>query len=178
MATKNPRTTDQDEVITNEKSPAVIKKSVKRHSSVGGNAFAGDSYMYFTESDLNKILVNLDQLRSSVFPNINPDIEDSLKKQQDFPSVCLIGLGRCGSNIALDVASLVYSARSFYLNEFNNEERQHREQERPISWIKRSLSLSNTAATKPVFLIEPLVMLGDLDKDIEGSFRGACGRCG
>lgn len=171
MATKNPRTTDQDEVITNEKSPAVIKKSVKRHSSVGGNAFAGDSYMYFTESDLNKILVNLDQLRSSVFPNINPDIEDSLKKQQDFPSVCLIGLGRCGSNIALDVASLVYSARSFYLNEFNNEERQHREQERPISWIKRSLSLSNTAATKPVFLIEPLVMLGDLDKDIEGRIR-------
>ncbi|MGM8228509.1 hypothetical protein ACSV5M_18150 [Cellvibrio sp. ARAG 10.3] len=171
MATKTPRTTDQDEVITNEKSPAVIKKYVKRHSSVGGNAFASDSYMYFTESDLNKILVNLDQLRSSVFPNINPDIEDSLKKQQDFPSVCLIGLGRCGSNIALDVASLVYSARSFYLNEFNNEERQHREQERPISWIKRSLSLSNTAATKPVFLIEPLVMLGDLDKDIEGRIR-------
>ena len=171
MATKTPRTTDQDEVITNEKSPAVIKKTVKRNASAGGNAFTGDSYMYFTESDINKILVNLDQLRSSVFPNINPDIEDSLKKQQDFPSVCLIGLGRCGSNIALDVASLVYSARSFYLNEFNNEERQHREQERPISWIKRSLSLSNTTATKPVFLIEPLVMLGDLDKDIEGRIR-------
>ena len=171
MATKTPRTTDQDEVITNEKSPAVIKKTVKRNASAGGNAFTGDSYMYFTESDINKILVNLDQLRSSVFPNNNPDIEDSLKKQQDFPSVCLIGLGRCGSNIALDVASLVYSARSFYLNEFNNEERQHREQERPISWIKRSLSLSNTTATKPVFLIEPLVMLGDLDKDIEGRIR-------
>ena len=171
MATKTPRTTDQDEVITNEKSPAVIKKTVKRNASAGGNAFTGDSYMYFTESDINKILVNLDQLRSSVFPNITPDNEDSLKKQQDFPSVCLIGLGRCGSNIALDVASLVYSARSFYLNEFNNEERQHREQERPISWIKRSLSLSNTAATKPVFLIEPLVMLGDLDKDIEGRIR-------
>ncbi|WP_243695598.1 hypothetical protein [Rheinheimera sp. D18] len=128
--------------------------------------------MYFTERDLNKILTNLDALRTSVFPVQNPDNEIESRKQQNFPSVCLIGLGRCGSNIALDVASLVYNARNFYLNEFNNEEKQSREQEyQPMRWIKRSLHLSNSQALKPVFLIEPLVMLGDLDKDIEGRIR-------
>jgi hypothetical protein len=128
--------------------------------------------MYFTEKDLNKILTNLDALRTSVFPIVNPDDEIQNRKQQNFPSVCLIGLGRCGSNIALDVASLVYNARNFYLDEFNNEEKQSREQEyRPMRWIKRSLHLSDSQALKPVFLIEPLVMLGDLDKDIEGRIR-------
>nr|WP_235357679.1 hypothetical protein [Arsukibacterium ikkense] len=128
--------------------------------------------MYFTERDLNRILANLDALRTSVFPQVQTDNELENRKQQHFPSVCLIGLGRCGSNIALDVASLVYSARNFYLNEFNNEEKQSREQEyRPMRWIKRSLHLSTTNSLKPVFLIEPLVMLGDLDKDIEGRIR-------
>ncbi|MDX1537947.1 hypothetical protein [Arsukibacterium sp.] len=135
-------------------------------------AFASEGYLYFTERDLNRILANLDALRSSVFPQVQTDNELENRKQQHFPSVCLIGLGRCGSNIALDVASLVYSARNFYLNEFNNEEKQSREQEyRPMRWIKRSLHLSQNNSLKPVFLIEPLVMLGDLDKDIEGRIR-------
>ncbi|WP_019674384.1 hypothetical protein [Arsukibacterium perlucidum] len=135
-------------------------------------AFASEGYLYFTERDLNRILANLDALRSSVFPQVQTDNELENRKQQHFPSVCLIGLGRCGSNIALDVASLVYSARNFYLNEFNNEEKQSREQEyRPMRWIKRSLNLTPNNSLKPVFLIEPLVMLGDLDKDIEGRIR-------
>ncbi|MDX3775118.1 hypothetical protein QE250_13415 [Chromatiaceae bacterium AAb-1] len=128
--------------------------------------------MYFTERDLSRILSNLDTLRNSVFPVTTAEHETQNLKQQHFPSVCLIGLGRCGSNIALDVASLVYNARNFYLNEFNTEEKQNREQEyQPVRWIKRSLNLSGNQAVKPVFLIEPLVMLGDLDKDIEGRIR-------
>lgn len=151
----------------------MVKTAVKKTPApIPAPSFASDRYMYFTERDLNKILTNLDALRSSVFPVSNPDNEIQSRKQQNFPSVCLIGLGRCGSNIALDVASLVYNARNFYLNEFNNEEKQTREQEyRPMRWIKRSLHLSNEQAIKPVFLIEPLVMLGDLDKDIEGRIR-------
>ncbi|GAB2913452.1 hypothetical protein GCM10027181_10350 [Rheinheimera gaetbuli] len=152
----------------------VVKSAVRKSPTTQAitPSFASDRYMYFTERDLNKILTNLDALRSSVFPAPNPDNEIQSRKQQHFPSVCLIGLGRCGSNIALDVASLVYNARNFYLNEFNNEEKQVREQEyRPMRWIKRSLHLSNSQAIKPVFLIEPLVMLGDLDKDIEGRIR-------
>ena len=134
--------------------------------------FGSGRYMYFTERDLSRILSNLDALRNSVFPVPASDEEDVNRRQQQFPSVCLIGLGRCGSNIALDVASLVYNARSFYMNEFNIEERQQKETEyRPVRWIKKGLNLDKSHQVKPVFLIEPLVMLGDLDKDIEGRIR-------
>jgi hypothetical protein len=134
--------------------------------------FGSGRYMYFTERDLSRILSNLDALRNSVFPIPTSDEEDANRRQQQFPSVCLIGLGRCGSNIALDVASLVYNARSFYMNEFNIEERQQKETEyRPVRWIKKGLNLDKSHQVKPVFLIEPLVMLGDLDKDIEGRIR-------
>lgn len=132
----------------------------------------GNGYMYFTERDLNKILTNLDTLRTSVYPQLINQQDEDEKKQPQFPSVCLIGLGRCGSNIALDVASLVYSARNFYLNEFISEEKQTSELDhKPMRWIKRSLNLKSAHQLKPVFLIEPLVMLGDLDKDIEGRIR-------
>ncbi|ACE83858.1 hypothetical protein [Cellvibrio japonicus] len=132
----------------------------------------GPGYMYFTERDLGKILFNLDNLRSSVYPHLNLDQDSDNRKQPQFPSVCLIGLGRCGSNIALDVASLVYNARNFYLNEFLSEEKAIREQDqRPMRWIKRSLNIKSGRQLKPVFLIEPLVMLGDLDKDIDGRIR-------
>lgn len=159
-------TSAQDDMVT-------VKPVLKKPTApLPSPSFASDRYMYFTERDLNKILTNLDALRANVFPVSNPDNEIQSRKQQHFPSVCLIGLGRCGSNIALDVASLVYNARNFYLSEFNNEEKQTREQEyRPMRWIKRSLHLENSQAIKPVFLIEPLVMLGDLDKDIEGRIR-------
>ncbi|MBY0418959.1 MAG: hypothetical protein K2W88_12980, partial [Pararheinheimera sp.] len=134
--------------------------------------FGSGRYMYFTERDLSRILSNLDALRNSVFPITAADAENPNKRQQQFPSVCLIGLGRCGSNIALDVASLVYNARSFYMSEFNIEERQQKETEyRPVRWIKKGLNLDKSHQVKPVFLIEPLVMLGDLDKDIEGRIR-------
>ncbi len=133
--------------------------------------FGSGRYMYFTERDINKILANLDALRNSVFPVQNQEIEGVSRKQQ-FPSVCLIGLGRCGSNIALEVASLVYNARTFYMSEFSQEEKAQKEQEyRPVRWIKKGLNLDKSHQVKPVFLIEPLVMLGDLDKDIEGRIR-------
>ncbi|VXB84173.1 conserved hypothetical protein [Pseudomonas sp. 8AS] len=130
----------------------------------------GEPYMYFTERDIERILENLDGLRERVFPKVLSDDGSDARTSQHFPSVCLIGLGRCGSNIALDVASLVYNARKFYLNEFSNQERPANEQ-RPTSWIRSNLRLSPSRAAKPVFLIEPLVMLGDLDKDIEGRIR-------
>lgn len=131
-----------------------------------------DGYMYFTERDLSKILFNLDALRSSVYPHLEHEHEQDNRKEQQFPSVCLIGLGRCGSNIALDVASLVYNARNFYLNEFLSEEKAVREQDgSSLRWIKRSLNLKSSRGLRPVFLIEPLVMLGDLDKDISGRIR-------
>jgi len=130
-----------------------------------------DPYMYFTERDLDQILQNLDELRTKVFPTAVPGgaTDRSARPHQYFPSVCLIGLGRCGSNIALDVAALVHSARSFYLKELDREENRSREKEvGPLRWIRNSLNLPTPNSVKPVFLIEPMVMLGDLDKDIEG----------
>ena len=129
-------------------------------------------HLYFTERDLNRILHNLDALRDKVYPTeLGAELEEKLSP--NFPSVCLIGLGRCGSNIALDVAALVYNARNYYLNEFNDEQiRSKKElQSKPIQWIQRNLHLEGQQTIKPVFLIEPLVMLGDLDKDIAGRIQ-------
>jgi len=139
---------------------------------------ASQQYLYFTETNTDRILDNLDGLRDMVFPR-PPHLEGDNEQHsdQEFPSVCLIGLGRCGSNIALDVAELVYNARKFYLNEFNNEDRlspDKRYAEKgysPAQWIRNNLRLGSNKASKPVFLVEPLVMLGDLDKDIAGRIR-------
>lgn len=131
-----------------------------------------DQYQYFTERDFERILRNLDSLRATVFPPEAPHEGVETQSDKHFPSVCLIGLGRCGSNIALDVALLAYNIRQFYMNEFNAEEKNSVEKERrPGSWIRRSLRLSSGETLKPVFLIEPMVMLGDLDKDIRGRIQ-------
>lgn len=128
-------------------------------------------YNFFTERELEKILSNLDTLRDDVYPQASSE-QERTAENHNFPSVCLIGLGRCGSNIALEVATLVYRARSFYLNEFKNQEKQRIESDaRPLRWIRRSLHLNNADSLKPIFLIEPIVMLGDLDKDIAGRIR-------
>ena len=147
----------------------IVVKTEKKTKAQSKSADA--TYLYFTEKDLSRILSNLDTLRNDVYPTPVGQEEDH-KNLQPFPSVCLIGLGRCGSNIALDVASLVHSARNYYLNEFHSEIQKDKEREgRSLKWIKRSLKLENKKSDKPVFLIEPLVMLGDLDKDIEGRIR-------
>ncbi|WP_313364777.1 hypothetical protein [Pseudomonas sp.] len=137
-----------------------------------GRSDTGEQYLYFTERDIERILDNLDGLRNLVFPLGEPLEEGESSRIQQFPSVCLIGLGRCGSNIALDVASLVYNARQFYLEEFHSEATAAIEQaSRPSRWIRSNLLRAPHKSSKPVFLIEPLVMLGDLDKDIAGRIR-------
>ncbi|GAA5216907.1 hypothetical protein ACFSJ3_13120 [Corallincola platygyrae] len=128
-------------------------------------------YNFFTERELEKILANLDTLRDDVYPQTGSE-QERTAANHSFPSVCLIGLGRCGSNIALEVATLVYRARSYYLNEFKSQERQRQEKDgRPLRWIRRRLHLNADNILKPIFLIEPIVMLGDLDKDIAGRIR-------
>ncbi len=136
---------------------------------------ATQQYLYFTETNTDRILDNLDGLRDMVFPR-PPHLEGDSdpRSEQEFPSVCLIGLGRCGSNIALDVAELVYNARKFYLNEFSNEDKLQFKKTQgysPTQWIRNNLRLGGGKPSKPVFLVEPLVMLGDLDKDIAGRIR-------
>ena len=63
------------------------------------------------------------------------------------------------------------NARKFYLNEFSNEDKSQDKGHSPTQWIRNNLRLGSGKASKPVFLVEPLVMLGDLDKDIAGRIR-------
>ncbi|VVP11105.1 hypothetical protein PS732_03382 [Pseudomonas fluorescens] len=168
----NPATAVSDLTL----SPAANSPSSSK-PLVPSRPLSTQQYLYFTETNTDRILDNLDGLRDMVFPR-PPHLEGDNEQHsdQEFPSVCLIGLGRCGSNIALDVAELVYNARKFYLNEFNNEDRaaDRRSADKgysPAQWIKNNLRLGTSKASKPVFLVEPLVMLGDLDKDIAGRIR-------
>lgn len=126
-------------------------------------------HLYFTETNLEQILENLDVVRNRIHPQV---VGESGNNDQVFPSVCLIGLGRCGSNIALDVASLVYDARANYLREVESQEILDNDKEfRPMRWIRKHLPIEGKDGRNSVFLIEPIVLLGDLDKDIEGRIR-------
>ncbi|WP_026970285.1 hypothetical protein [Aliagarivorans marinus] len=126
-------------------------------------------HLYFTEANLDKILSNLDQVRHNIFPDLT---EEQKLVDQSFPSVCLIGLGRCGSNIALEVATLVYNSRVHYLNEIEYQEKLAEESEiKPLRWIRNHLSMDKGNGNNPVFLIEPVVLVGDLDKDIAGRIK-------
>ncbi len=128
----------------------IVKEPVSRGNSRADKKSRDSSHLYFTEKDLSRILHNLDELRDEVYPSGQLQ-EDSSHKRQNFPSVCLIGLGRCGSNIALGVAALVHNARNYYLNEFNNEQRRIKEKDpRPIKWLQRNLKLNKKQAAKPV----------------------------
>lgn len=148
----------------------IVKPSNKMTSEKSPNKVA-TQHKYYTEKDIAKILSNLDSLRNNVYPLIDEET-DPEPHSQNFPSVCLIGLGRCGSNIALEVASLVHNARNFYLNALHTEQKKVKESDnKPTRWLQRNLKLNQKNVTKPVFLIEPLVMLGDLDKDIQGRIR-------
>ena len=91
----------------------IVKEPIPRKGSLSGKKSGDASYLYFTEKDLSRILKNLDELRSEVYPSQDLE-EDRTRKRPNFPSVCLIGLGRCGSNIALGVAALVHNARNYF----------------------------------------------------------------
>ncbi|QVK22049.1 hypothetical protein KHX94_11240 [Shewanella dokdonensis] len=76
-----------------------------------------DFDFYYTQPDISRILQNLKQFQAQISPQLDGNVERQ-SQMHGFPSICLIGLGRCGSNIATDVALLVHGARNFYLNEF------------------------------------------------------------
>ncbi|PCH61790.1 MAG: hypothetical protein COC19_04215 [SAR86 cluster bacterium] len=141
-------------------------KSLKRSRHVSNN-----DYLYFNETDTKRILGNLDHLKRQIYPEIEIGTE-SPEVLQQFPSVCLVGLGRCGSNVSLDLAKLVHNARRYYMNDLKlSEAAENDKQFSATKWIQKNLHISGKEADKPAFLIEPLIILGDLDKDIEGRVR-------
>lgn len=131
------------------------------------------SLKYYTERNLEKILDNLDEFRSSILPARTGQEHDG---SDEFPSVCLIGLGRCGSNIALDVATMVYRAKTNYFHAMEARASEQRKTDRPpVSWLRNRLRHEGERGQAPVFLIEPVVVVGDLDKDIVGRIRYSSG---
>lgn len=130
-------------------------------------------HIYFVEEDTNRVLENLAELKTQIYPVHDKfTVEDQINAQ--FPSVCLVGLGRCGSNVSLDLANLVYNARNYYLNDFQKSEASVKQKQKSSSatrWIKRNIGFSKTHDKRAAFLIEPFVILGDLDQDIDGRVR-------
>lgn len=130
-------------------------------------------HIYFVEEDTHRVLENLAELKTQIYPVHDKfTVEDQINAQ--FPSVCLVGLGRCGSNVSLDLANLVYNARNYYLNDFQKSEASAKQQQKSSSatrWIKRNIGFNKTHDKRAAFLIEPFVILGDLDQDIDGRVR-------
>jgi hypothetical protein len=131
------------------------------------------SLKYYTERNLEKILDNLDEFRTSILSGTAGPERDGAN---DFPSVCLIGLGRCGSNIALDVATMVYRAKTNYFHAMEARANEQRKTDRPpVAWLRNRFRHEGERGQTPVFLIEPVVVVGDLDKDIVGRIRYSSG---
>lgn len=132
---------------------------------------------YFISTNLNTIVDNLNGFKALVYPNPEPAQGPGQSPlYPDFPSVCIIGLGRCGSNISLDVVSLVSKAKSAYLSQLKGPETSaHPGGNNP--WLRSLLSPGRGRRDPSVYLVEPIVMVGDLDQDIGGRihYSSYCG---
>ena len=166
--------TNKTTKVDNELDHSPLFKAANSFKSISSlNASSTPKQSYFIEHNIDRILRNLETLKKQIFPLSDSFSEDDLQKAS-FPSVCLVGIGRCGSNVSLDLASLVHSARAFYLNEFKDIEHDKNAKDSPLStWIRGSLGLPKGIDKRAAFLIEPFIILGDLDQDIEGRVRSS-----
>ena len=160
----------QLEVVDIKANSVSINVSDER-TSASESIAASSNKMYFIEEDTHRILENLSELKKQIYPINDAYSEEELNNAQ-FPSVCLVGLGRCGSNVSLDLANLVYNARNYYMNDFKKSENDKKSKESAASkWIRTSLGIQKKYDARTAFLIEPFIILGDLDQDIEGRVR-------
>lgn len=144
------------------------ERSIASQSMRDDNVIPISKHIYFIEDDTQRILENLTELKKQIYP-LHDNFSDEDQNSAPFPSVCLIGLGRCGSNISLDLANLVYNARNYYLNDFQKSGTKTKNQSSLTSqWIKNTLGIKDKHNKHAAFLIEPFVVLGDLDQDIAG----------
>ncbi|MFZ1426656.1 MAG: hypothetical protein WAS21_07810 [Geminicoccaceae bacterium] len=99
-----------------------------------------------------------------------------------YPSVCLLGLGRCGSNIAVGVSALVYNAQEAQKRQSDQKPlpQSATSQDQAIfpseGWVRRGFDriskgfMGNARLSTGLFLTEPIVFVGDLNKDIKDHF--------
>ncbi|MCP4324605.1 MAG: hypothetical protein GY787_22650 [Alteromonadales bacterium] len=160
----------------NKTEQVVVKKKNKAKQPIvsppeDDNVVPISEHIYFIEDDTQRVLENLSELKNQIYP-LHDDFGAEEQAQAQFPSVCLVGLGRCGSNVSLDLANLVYNARNYYLNDFQKSDTTKKKKPSTTSrWIKKSLGIQQSYDKRAAFLIEPFVILGDLDQDIDGRVR-------
>jgi hypothetical protein len=98
------------------------------------------------------------------------------------PTVGIIGMGRCGTNIAIDLANLVYEQRKIGIKELSRRARNTTKRSLPTEKASESgqSGSANGKAGKPsfwerlfgqksdrdqVFLVDPVILTADLDGD-------------
>ena len=104
------------------------------------------------------------------------------------PTVGIIGMGRCGTNIAIDLANLVYDQRKIGIKELSRRGRAAAKRQSPGGNSAESAGSSKAKATVPsfwqrlfgaksdrdqVFLVDPVILAADLDGDTTQRIRVA-----
>jgi len=121
---------------------------------------------YFVEKGLDAVYNNLSDFAKSV-----STVEQDQKEPylSTLPSVCLLGFGRCGSNISVGVSELVYRAHQDFKNNQPDESPETVDDRGLQAWYRSKLPMFSSKkddGSSPLFLVEPIVIVGDLDKDI------------
>jgi hypothetical protein len=102
------------------------------------------------------------------------------------PTVGIVGMGRCGTNIAIDLANLVYEQRQIGVKELTRRSRAGTARKAPSPSSHGDSRKASASApsfwerifgTRPerdrVFLIDPVILAADLDGDTTARIRAA-----
>ncbi|WP_156634177.1 hypothetical protein [Methylobacterium sp. Leaf113] len=128
---------------------------------------------YAIEKSLDIVIPKLYEFATQVSQEENSPHQDLAAS---LPSVCLVGLGRCGSNIAVGVSSMVFAAKQKAEDPTTNEEGLGMPVERQKQQLSYFHKIISNFQDKPgnkggLFLIEPIVIVGDLDKDTKSRIK-------
>lgn len=118
-----------------------------------------ESSIEYTQKSINEFIEKLGNYKN----------EDGQEERINLPTAGIIGIGRCGTNIALNVANAIYEARSYY----SEIEGSAYESSKPSSSFMERLSLrqKKNDKNKGLFLVDPVILAADLDKDTQARIK-------
>ena len=133
-----------------------------------------------TQIPVEDILQRLKAFSRSLKPRTGSSRKDN--GEVTLPTVGIIGMGRCGTNIAIDLANLVYEQRKIGINELSRRGRtattpklsganssesaqagSRKKSAAPRSFWERLFGAR--PGRDPVFLVDPVILAADLDGD-------------
>ena len=130
-----------------------------------------------TQSNVEDILQRLKGFAQSLKQQTRSSGEQTANVA--LPTVGIIGMGRCGTNIAIDLANLVYEQRKIGIKELSRRAR-NLKRPSPAEKTSESSGSANGKASAPsfwerifgeksardqVFLVDPVILTADLDGD-------------